>query len=514
MSEATSPPQASYDVIVVGAGAAGLATALRLARRRSVVLLCKTPLGSGAATAWAQGGIAAAIGDDDSPALHMHDTEEVGGGLNDHHVVEILAESAAPRIADLIALGACFDRRPDGALDLGREAAHSRRRILHAGGDATGREIHRALVAAIRASEVHVVEARVERLRLERGRVVGVTADHDGERLELAAAAVVLATGGCGHLFRYTTNPPESTGDGLALAARAGATLTDLEFVQFHPTALAVGADPMPLLTEALRGEGARLIDEQGNALMERHDPRGDLAPRDVISRRLFEHLADGGHAYLDARSIPDVAKHFPTVSAATERFGLDAQHDPLPIAPAAHFHMGGIDVDDHGRSSLRGLWACGEVASTGAHGANRLASNSLLEALVFGTRVGDDILAHTPRHHGTPKRLARDTHLASSPTSLASEEEWIAELRAIMSRDVGPIRAEAGLRHALQSIERFAEIPQATNMVLVARLIINAALQRRESRGCHQRSDYPVIDPRLAYRIHTPPLSHHEISP
>lgn len=512
MSAAPQRPAMTADVLVVGGGAAGLATALRLAARRHVVLLCKTALGSGAATAWAQGGIAAAIGEDDSPDLHVTDTEEVGGGLNDHRVVEILARDAAGRIADLITLGASFDRGPDGELALGREAAHSRRRILHAGGDATGREVLRALVDAITNSGVTVVEANAEAVTVERGRVTGITAWRVAaggcgvERFVIEAAATVLATGGCGRLFQYTTNPAESTGDGLAMAARAGAELADLEFVQFHPTALAAGLDPMPLLTEALRGEGARLVDREGRALMTGRDRRGDLAPRDVVARVIFEAVTGGGGAFLDARQLENGAVHFPTVWSESRAAGLQPEHDLLPVAPAAHYHMGGIAVDAHGRASLRGLWACGEAASTGAHGANRLASNSLLEALVFGARVADDVLAHTRRGETRPAFGRGDVLLAPLPP--ATDPQALREIRAMMYEHVGVVRDDAGLGQALAALERIehetaALSPELVNLLLVGRLVAQAARRRRESRGSHFRRDFPAADPAFAYRTH-----------
>jgi L-aspartate oxidase len=510
-------PRAAYtcDVLVIGGGAAGLASALRLAAHRNVILMCKTPLGSGAATAWAQGGIAAALGEDDSPDLHVTDTERVGGGLNDHRVVEILARDAGMRIAELIALGASFDREPDGALALGREAAHSRRRILHAGGDATGREVLRALVGAIGASSVRVIEAQAHDIRSDRGRVTGVNISRPiaggarTEYLRIDASAIVLATGGCGRVFQYTTNPAESTGDGLAMAARVGAELADLEFVQFHPTALAAGLDPMPLLTEALRGEGARLTDAYGTFLMDGVDPRGDLAPRDVVARIIFQALAAGNGAFLDARAIPNFATRFPTVWAESQSQGLDPRRDLLPIAPAAHYHMGGIAVDQYGRASLKGLWACGEVASTGAHGANRLASNSLLEALVFGARVADDILAHTPRHPRAVSAVSHDAvHVIDTPPP--DNFERLAKIRKLMYDYVGLVRDDDGLRHVLGELDKLdigggygSQVAATDNILCVAKLISQSALDRRESRGSHFRRDYPELDPALAHRTH-----------
>jgi L-aspartate oxidase len=421
------------DVLIVGTGAAGLAAALGCAGRQ-VTVLTKTRLGEGGSSAWAQGGVAAALGADDSPALHAADTLAVAGGLGDARRVELLTTEGPVRMAELVRLGAAFDRA-DGAPDtdrgpaadraagtgratgtpfaLGREAAHSRRRILHAGGDATGRELVRALTEAVRRApnvrveeECFAVDLVVEPAARQGGsRVAGLLAlDRDGRRVLHLAGATVLATGGSGQLYLHTTNPPEVTADGLAMAARAGARLADLEFVQFHPTALAVDdGGRLPLLTEALRGEGAVLVDGAGRRFMLEEHPLAELAPRDVVARAIHRRLAAGDSVFLDARgAIGDrFPERFPTVFAAAREAGLDPRSEPLPVVPAAHYHMGGVVTDERGRTSLPGLWACGETAATGVHGANRLASNSLLEALVFGARVAGDLarrLAAVPR--------------------------------------------------------------------------------------------------------------------
>ncbi len=377
--------------LVVGSGVAGLSVALGLPR--STVLT----VGSLGSTGWAQGGIAAAMGPDDTAQLHASDTMTVSGGLAVQRAVEVLTEGGADAIERLIELGAHFDVEDTGALKLGREAGHQRRRIVHADGDATGAEVQRTLSGAADAAEtVEVLEGwrMIDLLRDESG-VTGVLAvDESGRRVAFDAPSVVVATGGIGQIYRYTTNPIGVTGDGIAVASRVGARLADLEFVQFHPTALMVGRDPMPLLTEALRGEGAILVDDQGRRFMLQHHPDAELAPRDVVARAIWWQHDKSAGAYLDARSIENIPSRFPTVFGLATDSGLDPRTDLLPVSPAAHYHMGGIDAGSSGRTSVPGLWAVGEVSSTGVHGANRLASNSLLEGLVFGALVAADVSA------------------------------------------------------------------------------------------------------------------------
>jgi L-aspartate oxidase len=408
----------------------------------------------------------------------------------------------------LLALGAHFDLDPGGTLSLGREAAHSRRRILHAR-DATGAEVVRTLVEAVRrAPEIRVVdEAFAIDLALEEGRVVGLLAVHsDGRRVLHLAPAVVLATGGLGQLYLHTTNPKEATGDGLAMAARAGARLVDLEFVQFHPTALDVGADPMPLLTEALRGEGAVLINELGERFMVGEHPDAELAPRDVVARAIWRQSMAGHRVLLDATKAvgEEFPEHFPTVFHLCQEHGLDPRTEPIPVAPAAHYHMGGIAVDENGRTSLPGLWACGEVTATGAHGANRLASNSLLEALVFGARVADDLRSAPPSSGRTPRgRLAGGVSGLPAP----GDAELTLAVRSLMWEKVGLVRDEEGLAFAVAELDRLAAADrqasgEARNLLAVARLLTAAALERRESRGGHYREDYPEADPTWLRRL------------
>jgi L-aspartate oxidase len=506
----------SSDVLVVGGGVAGLTAALGCAPLR-VTVLTKAPLGQGGSSVWAQGGMAVAMGKDDSPALHSADTIAAGAGLNDAAVVDLLTGEGPRRVRALLDMGARFDQDGAGRLSLGREAAHSRRRILHAHGDATGAEIVRTLVEAVRrAPEVRVVEnAFALDLLTEDGAVVGLAAVHaDGRRLLHLAPAVVLATGGSGQLYLHTTNPRENTGDGLAMAARAGARLIDLEFVQFHPTALAArsaGIDegaPMPLLTEALRGEGAILIDGRGFRFMGEEHPDRELAPRDVVARAIWRRLVAGDGVFLDAREAVGerFPERFPTVFALCRERGLDPRIEPIPVSPAAHYHMGGIAVDDNGRTSLPGLWACGEVAATGAHGANRLASNSLLEALVFGSRVAED-LRSAPLSSSPGRAAARRSAAAglaargiSAPRSPANAALTRA-VRRTMWEKVGLVRDEAGLTAAIAELDELAAqhhqaAGEARNLLAVARLLSAAALARHESRGGHYRTDYPLPDP------------------
>ena len=463
-------------VVVVGAGVAGLATALRLAPR-AVTLVSASPLGLGTATGWAQGGIAAAIGADDAAELHAADTLAAGAGLSEPEVAARVAAEGPHLIDWLRGIGVAFDRAEDGALALGLEAAHGRRRIVRAGGDATGARVLEGLVRAVQAApSVEVVVATVrDLLRDADGAVAGVVCARDGVPFRIPARAVVLATGGLGALYAATTNPRGATGRGLALAARAGAVMRDMEFVQFHPTAIAAGADPMPLATEALRGEGARLVDEHGEPVMA-GVAGGDLAPRDVVARGIFGALARGRTVHLDTRGAlgSRMATRFPTVAALCAEAGIDPAVQAIPVRPAAHYHMGGVKVDARGATSVPGLYACGEVASTGLHGANRLASNSLLEGLAYAGFIADglDAASGPALPEATPPRASGD----------------LAPIRALMEARVGVVRDEAGLREA---VARLAPLSPTCDAALVALLVAHTALGRRESRGAHWRSDF-----------------------
>src|SRR4051794_30263313 len=387
-------------IVVIGSGMAGLTTALRLSPQ-PVTLLTKTVDLPGGSSPYAQGGVAAAIGPDDNPGDHAADTVVAGAGITDGLMAQLLAAEGADQVRRLIASGTAFDRDTDGTPLLGREAAHGRARIVHAGGDATGRVLTHEFAARVRRTDSITVmtQAFATDLVVRDGRVHGVLARHvEGGWIFHRASHVVLATGGVGSVFLHTTNPAENTGDGLAMAARAGAALGDLEFVQFHPTALAVddgSGRPLPLLTEALRGAGAVLLDGGGRRFMPDEHLDAELAPRDIVARAVWRRVAAGERVTLDMRpALAEDAGHFPTVLDLCAQAGIDPTREPVPIAPAAHYHMGGIVTDADGRTSIYGLWACGEVANTGVHGANRLASNSLLEALVFGDRVARAIIA------------------------------------------------------------------------------------------------------------------------
>ncbi|NEU11788.1 L-aspartate oxidase [Methylobacterium sp. BTF04] len=471
-------------VVVVGAGIAGLATALRLAPR-PVTLVTASPLGLGTATGWAQGGIAAAMGADDAPALHASDTVSAGAGLTEPDVATRVAQAGPDLIDWLVGLGAPFDRDAAGALALGLEAAHSRRRIVRAGGDSTGRLVLETLVrAAVATPSISVLVASVRGLmRDTHGAVAGVVCDCDGARVRLPARAVVLATGGIGALYVSTTNPRGATGRGLALAARVGATLRDMEFVQFHPTAIAVGADPMPLATEALRGEGARLIDADGTPIMA-GIAGGDLAPRDVVARAIFQAQGRGASVFLDCRGAlgARMVTRFPTVAGLCAEAGIDPQRRPIPVRPAAHYHMGGVRVDANGAATVPGLFACGEVASTGLHGANRLASNSLLEAMAFAPRIAEAISAVPVPGFAIP-----DPDSARPATDLAA-------IRTVMERQVGVVRDADGLTEAVRQLAPAAQA--GCDAALTGLMVATAALSRRESRGAHWRSDHPEQAP------------------
>lgn len=490
-------------IIIIGAGIAGLSTALRLAPQ-PVTVLTGAPLGEGSASAWAQGGIAAALSEEDAPSLHVEDTIAAGAGLVDEHRTKMLTEHAGEQIAWLEQLGVPFDRQEDGNLSLGREAAHSKHRIVHAGGDGTGAAVMRALIeTAKKTPSIHFhVGWRAVDIAVEDGVAVGIHLARGDEYMVLPAKAVVLATGGVGQLYCYTTNPVAACGEGLAMAARAGAELSDLEFVQFHPTALSIGRDPMPLLTEALRGAGAILINENNERFMTSVDKQAELAPRDVVARAIWRQLQAGKQPMLDARQSVGAAfpQRFPLITAVCESAGLNPVTDALPVAPAAHYHMGGVSITDTGHSSIKNLWVCGETACSRIHGANRLASNSLLEALVYGQVIAKDLMA---KPFATPsgKTIAP---LNKQNVDVNKDAVTRMALRKLMYANVGLVRNEAKLLEALKTIidfQRKTELSRTTrSMILIAGMVTVSALQRKESRGAHARDDFPNMLPKAEH--------------
>ncbi|MER7517338.1 L-aspartate oxidase [Streptomyces sp. NPDC126499] len=511
------------DVVVVGSGVAGLTAALRCtsAGLRTVVVT-KARLDDGS-TRWAQGGIAAALGEGDTPEQHLDDTLVAGAGLCDEQAVRALVTEGPGAVRRLIATGAAFDRTDGGEIALTREGGHHRRRIAHAGGDATGAEISRALVEAIRDQGVRFIEHALvlDLLKDAEGRTAGVTlhvmgeGQHDGVGA-VHAPAVVLATGGMGQVFSATTNPAVSTGDGVALALRAGAEVSDLEFVQFHPTVLFLGAGSegqQPLVSEAVRGEGAHLVDADGVRFMLGQHELAELAPRDIVAKAITRRMQEQGtaHMYLDARHFgAEMWEHrFPTILAACRAHGIDPVTEPVPVAPAAHYASGGVRTDLRGRTTVPGLYACGEVACTGVHGANRLASNSLLEGLVFAERIADDITANGPHREGLPLPTAAP---GSVQALLPPEERR--EIQRIMTAGAGVLRSAASLADAadaLEGLQRHAELDagrdgrkaaepgvdswETANLLVVARVLVASAQAREETRGCHWREDRPDRD-------------------
>ncbi|MCI4331176.1 MAG: L-aspartate oxidase [Thermoplasmata archaeon] len=502
--------------LIVGSGIAGLYVALRcreLGLRPTLVTKSRLEESN---TRYAQGGIAAAISPDDSVQLHLADTNRAGYGLVDRSAAKILTSEAPARIADLVRYGVPFDT-VEGRIAVGREAAHSRARILHAGGDATGLSIEETLRRRALAEGIETRERTVLR-RLGRGRDGGIeatlTRDDGGEREEVEGRFVVLATGGAGSLFRHSSNPSIATGDGVAIAFRAGARLSDMEFIQFHPTTFFRPGAPRFLITEAIRGEGALVVNEEGERFLPRYHPDAELAPRDVVTRAIRAEMVrtHSDHVYLDATRIPrdQLYTRFPTICRFLSGYALDPSRDRIPVTPAAHYMIGGVTTDLEGRTSLPGLWACGEVASTGVHGANRLASNSLLEGLVFGERVVRHLLHPGGGGPGPPDRVLRVRDPPRSSRS-ANEREAADAVRRILWDGVGIVRESRGLRAAVVALDQWrgrteprdrSALPgPAANASLTAGLIARAALAREESRGAHYRSDFPHSVP--AWRLH-----------
>jgi L-aspartate oxidase len=507
------PTDTAYRTIVIGSGISGLFVALEARKLGPVLVLTKGSIDD-CNTRWAQGGIAAAIGPLDSPARHLADTIEAGAGLVDEEAARVLCFEAPGRIADLVRYGVAFDSL-GSEVALGREAAHSYARILHAGGDRTGAEIERALGSAVSEPGITVLDfSLATSVETAGGRVVGVSAIdlRTGRGESFSAPAVVLATGGAGHLFSHTTNPDVATGDGIALALQAGAEVADLEFYQFHPTALRLPGAPAFLISEAIRGDGAIIRDVGGEAFMRRYHELAELAPRDVVARAIVSEMRRTGsdHVLLDCTAIHgvDLRVRFPGVSAFCLEHGIDIRSSPIPIAPAAHYFMGGVRTDVYGRTTIEGLYACGEVACTGVHGANRLASNSLMETVVFGKRVAE----HIASGNGGQAQRSRD---ATNWVDNGGPAPSHAAMQSLMWDAAGIERDGPGLSGALATAEAWPitrdvrgdrESTERVQMATVARLMLRAALDRTESRGAHYRSDYPKRDDahwrrRLAYR-------------
>jgi L-aspartate oxidase len=488
-------------ILIIGGGLAGLFCALKLAPL-PVTILSTAPLGTGASSIWAQGGIAAALSDGDTAEKHTTDTLIAGAGLCDEAMVLGMAREARARIYDLLAFGVPFDKDLEGALVQGREAAHSERRIVRVKGDTAGKAIMEALhVAALHAPSIQVVShVTAQQLDTRDGRITGVfVQDSVGKLLRYDASAIVLATGGVGQLYRVTTNPVESCGIGMAIAARAGAVIADAEFVQFHPTAINVKKDPAPLATEALRGEGATLHNAKGERFMLPIHKDAELAPRDIVARGVFAEVTAGRGAFLDTRKTigAEFPAKFPTVYAHCMAAGIDPCKEQIPVIPAEHYHMGGVLTDAKGRSSIPGLYAAGEVSSTGVHGANRLASNSLLEAVVFAARIAEDIAKQKLQAAADPVIVQRDT-------DMAGEEDLRMSLRKAMSDHVGVMRDGDGITQALDVITRVQQQAKGLslgNIAIAAQLVATAALVRHESRGGHYRTDFPGTETVLAQR-------------
>ena len=507
MNGTRSVERIATDFIIIGSGAAGLRAALDLGAAGKVLILTKTEIRE-SNSRYAQGGIAAAIGQEDSAKLHFSDTIAAGAGLCDEEAVRVLTEEGPGEIERLMDWGTSFDRH-DGQIELAREGAHSRARVLHAQGDATGKEIVRALSATVRTIEsVKIIPfAFVQELLVDEGGVRGVRFSSQGKLFEATSRATLIASGGAGQVYRETTNPPVATGDGFALGYRASALLSDMEFVQFHPTALKLPNLPPFLISEAIRGEGAHLINSNGERFVD------ELAPRDVVARAIYERLKAEKGVFLDLRHLPpqNIRKRFPHIVEFCSQQGFDITQQPVPVVPAAHYFMGGLHTDLHGRTSVKGLFAAGEAASTGVHGANRLASNSLLECVVFGRRaaVAMKDTADANRDYRSTESAVRVPLHSESARSVIRDAAWLG---------AGIIRSESAVKESMTVLDTMEQQWEArsspsleqletSNLLVVARVILQSALVRLESRGAHYRADYPERND--TFRCHSWTTSH-----
>lgn len=504
------------DVIVIGSGVAGLTTALNArAANLSVLLVTKSYIDEGS-TKWAQGGIAAALGPGDTPEQHREDTLIAGAGLCDLDAVNVLVTEGPEAVRKLIARGAIFDKAESGEIALTREGGHHRNRILHAGGDATGAEVSRALLAAVHNDVgIEVIEHAlvIDALQAEDGSVCGVslhvigagTSSGVGRAL---ARAVVIATGGLGQVYSHTTNPSVSTGDGVALALRAGAAVADVEFIQFHPTVLwsdSSSVGQQPLISEAVRGEGAILLNHKGEAFMANLHPQADLAPRDIVAKEIFNQMREAHvpHVWLDATHVKDFSERFPTIYASCMANGIDPKKQFIPVSPASHYASGGVLVDLNGQSTVEGLYVCGESACTGAHGANRLASNSLLEGLVFGARISEHIAENLapqlePAEEGSEVKVLLDPSIRIPLQLAMSDGAGVMRSGKSLQSTLAILQQLGGRQTAVPGVEAW----EVSNLYFLAIALVRSALERHESRGSHWRSDYPEISTEWEQRI------------
>lgn len=489
-------------IVIVGAGLAGLFTAIKLAPL-NVVIVASKKLGSGTSSQWAQAGIAAAMGKSDSILSHLKDTIDVGGGIVDEKIAELVITNGPSRVNDLIALGVPFDKDTNNELILRKEAAHQHNRIVSVRGDMTGKKIMETLTQIVKKSDhIRVIEGyNATELHQIDGKIQGISIQKENKVELINSNCVVLATGGIGQLYKITTNSKEALGDGVGMAARAGAVLSDMEFVQFHPTAFDIGIDPAPLATEALRGEGALIVNTKDERFIYNSHKDGELAPRDIVARSIFQEQQKGQKVFLDCRGDLGnrMINDFPTVYQLCRNSGINPSEDKIPISPAAHYHMGGILTDENGKTNIEGLYACGENACSGVHGANRLASNSLLEAIVFGDIISKDIKENMNK--SIPNKEVRIDITKSKSLSILK----LQELRSIMTEFVGVERDQEGLEKAYNMVKdiytEYTKNGFLNNSLITSLLIIQSALARKEHRGSHYRKDFPKLNKKLNSR-------------